>query len=108
MFGKAKGVIHKVPSNSKEAFSSDLMGLFEKNRCRKFFSFIQDFDLKDPNTYQGYDPKALFKDLTAKFGLETNTIDFVGHAVALFTNDDFLEKPAIETIEKMQLYFNSF
>ena len=43
----------------------------------------------------------------AKFGLETNTIDFVGHAVALFTNDDFLEKPAFETLEKMQLYFNS-
>ena len=34
MFGKAKGVIRKVPSNSKGAFSSDLMGLFEKNRCR--------------------------------------------------------------------------
>ena len=71
MFGKAKGVIRKVPSNSKEAFSSDLMGLFEKNRCRKFFQFIQDFDIKDPKTYSGYDPKAPFKDIIAKFGLPT-------------------------------------
>ena len=71
MFGKAKGVIRKVPSNSKEAFSSDLMGLFEKNRCRKFFQFIQDFDIKDPKTYSGYDPKAPFKDIVAKFGLPT-------------------------------------
>ena len=63
--------------------------------------------MKDPKTYGGYDPKAPFKDLVAKFGLETNTIDFVGHAVALFTNDDFLERPAFETMEKMQLYFNS-
>jgi Rab GDP dissociation inhibitor len=53
VFSKAKGVIHKVPSNSKEAISSDLMGLFEKNRCRKFFEFIQDFDAQDPKTYKG-------------------------------------------------------
>lgn len=107
MFGKAKGVIHKVPSNAQEALSSDLMGLLEKNRCRKFFSFAQDFDLKDPNTYKGYDPNAPFKDLVGKFSLDSNTIDFIGHAVALYTNDDFLEKPAKETLERMQLYFNS-
>lgn len=107
MFGKAKGVIHKVPSNSSEALSSDLMGLFEKNRCRKFFQFVQDFDPKDPNTFKGYNPQGPFKEIVKQFGLETNTIDFIGHAVALFTNDDFLEKPAIETFEKMQLYFNS-
>jgi Rab GDP dissociation inhibitor len=28
--------------------------------------------------------------------------------MALYTNDDFLEKKAITTIDKMQLYFNSF
>ena len=30
MFGKAKGVIYKVPVTSSEALKSDLMGLFEK------------------------------------------------------------------------------
>lgn len=54
-FGKGKGVIHKVPANDKEALSSDLMGLFEKNRCRKFFNFIQDFNKEDPKTYKGND-----------------------------------------------------
>lgn len=52
VFSKAKGVIHKVPANDKEALSSDLMGLFEKNRCRKFFQFIQDFDLNKPETHK--------------------------------------------------------
>lgn len=41
--------------------------------------------------------KTVFK----KYELEDNTLDFVGHAVALNTNDNFLEKPAIETIEKI-------
>jgi Rab GDP dissociation inhibitor len=30
-----------------------------------------------------------------KYELEPNTIDFIGHAVALYSNDNFLEKPAI-------------
>lgn len=107
MFGKPKGVIHKVPANSSEALSSDLMGLFEKNRCRKFFQFSQDFKLDDPKTHDGNDPKMPVTELVKKFGLETNTVDFIGHAVALFTNDNFLNRPSSETIDKMQLYFNS-
>jgi len=34
-------------------------------------------------------------------------VDFIGHAVGLFTNDDFLNRPAIETIEKIKLYMDS-
>ena len=39
-----------------------------------------------------------------KYGLEPNTIDFVGHAVALYTDESFMERPAIEVIKKIQLY----
>lgn len=121
LLSKAKGVIHKVPANDKEALSSDLMGLFEKNRCRKFFSFIQDFDRTDKNTHKGkfkasnlynflllgYDPNGPFKDIVKKFGLETNTTDFIGHAVALYTNDEFLELASNQTIDKIKLYMSS-
>jgi len=48
-----------------------------------------------------------FKNIVAKFDLEDNTIDFIGHAVALYTNDDFLNEPSILTIRKLHLYFNS-
>jgi len=51
IFSSAKGVIHKVPANDREALSSDLMGLFEKNRCRKFFQYIQEFNENDPKTF---------------------------------------------------------
>jgi Rab GDP dissociation inhibitor len=108
MLSKPKGVIHKVPATTAEALKSDLMGMFEKNRCKKFFQFIQDYEKNDPKTQNGMPPDTLFKDVVKKFGLEPNTIDFVGHAVALYTNDDFLEKRAEPTIDKMQLYFNSF
>ena len=108
IFSKAKGVIHKVPATAAEAMKSSLMGLLEKNRFRKFMTFIQDYDAKDPKTQNGLLPDAKFSEFFKKYGLEPNTIDFVGHAVALYTNDDYLEKKAIVTIDKMQLYMNSF
>ena len=108
IFSKAKGAIHKVPATASEAFKSDLMGLMEKNRCKNFFQFIQDYEMDNPKTQNGLPPDTLFKDVIKKYKLEPNTVDFVGHAVALYTNDDFLEKKADVTIEKMQLYFNSF
>lgn len=47
------------------------------------------------------------KALLNKFELEPNTIDFIGHAVALYPNDLFLDRPAIETVEKIKLYMDS-
>ena len=89
------------------------MGLFEKRRCKNFFSFIAKYD---PSQYQPGQPKVLegvnlertpMSDVLKKFELEPNTIDFIGHAVALFPNDDFLNRPAIECIEKIKLYMDS-
>ena len=107
IFSKAKGVIHKVPATAKEAVSSDLMGLFEKNRCRKFFEFCQDYDLEKKEVKKDFNPNDDFSALVKKFGLETNTTDFIGHAVALYTNDDFLEKASYDTLCKIKLYMNS-
>jgi len=32
---------------------SPLMGLFEKNRARKFFGFVGQYDVNNPKTHQG-------------------------------------------------------
>lgn len=44
-----------------------------------------------------------------KFGLEATTKDFAGHAMALFTTDDYLDIKggAPEAIERLRLYGNS-
>jgi Rab GDP dissociation inhibitor len=42
-----------------------------------------------------------------KFGLETGTIDFVGHSLALEFDDSYIEKPARPTYERICLYMNS-
>jgi Rab GDP dissociation inhibitor len=41
------------------------------------------------------------------FGLNANTCDFIGHALALHRDDSYLESPARPTIDKIRLYFES-
>jgi len=43
----------------------------------------------------------------SKFGLQDSTIDFIGHAVALHINDDYLSKACGPTIQKCRCYLNS-
>jgi Rab GDP dissociation inhibitor len=81
----------------------------------EFFTYIQEFNRSDPKTHKGnivflfvdFDHMAPFKDLIKKFGLGTNTVDFIGHAVALYTNDDFIENSSLETIDRIKLYMSS-
>lgn len=42
-----------------------------------------------------------------KFKLEENTIDFLGHAVGLYSNDEYLKQPAVDCIKKCNLYIDS-
>ena len=74
----------KVPANDMEAFKSSLMSLFEKKRVINLYKFINNCNFEDPKTWEKLDLKtAAMKDVFTKFGVEDNTIDFLGHAVAL-------------------------
>jgi Rab GDP dissociation inhibitor len=37
-----------------------------------------------------------------KYGLDDNTIDFIGHAVALHRDDTYLSEPALDTVKRMK------
>ena len=102
------GKISKVPADEKEALASDLMGLFEKRRFKNFLVFIQEFSEEDPKTWKDVDPKVTTMDeFYKKFGLDENTCDFVGHALALYRDDSYLSQPALDAIKRIRLYSDS-
>jgi Rab GDP dissociation inhibitor len=108
MFSKAKNTISKVPANDSEALKSNLMGIFEKRNCRNFYLYLDKIDEKNPMTWGDHDiNKVAMKNVFAAHKLSENTIDFLGHAVALHRDDSYLEQPAIDTIRKMNLYIDS-
>ncbi|XP_078520253.1 rab GDP dissociation inhibitor alpha-like [Lissotriton helveticus] len=102
------GKIYKVPSTETEALASNLMGIIEKQRFRKFLIFIANFDENDPKTFEGVDPKdTTMRDVYKKFGLGQDVMDFTGHALALYRTDDYLDEPCLETINRITLYRDS-
>jgi len=104
----SKGKIHKVPATDMEALKSPLMGLFEKRRARNFFIYVQDYNEADPKTHQGLDLTTLTtKELIAKYGLSDDTVDFIGHALALHRDDRHLNEPALNTVKRIKLYSES-
>ncbi|KAK5643769.1 hypothetical protein RI129_007614 [Pyrocoelia pectoralis] len=102
------GKISKVPVDQKEALASDLMGMFEKRRFRNFLVYVQDYLEQDPRTWKDFDAQNQnMTELYEKFGLDKNTQDFTGHALALYRDDDYLQHAAITTIRRIKLYSDS-
>lgn len=48
-----------------------------------------------------------FKQLTKEFGLHSHTLDFLGHAIALYTNNSYKTRPSLEVIKRLKLYISS-
>jgi Rab GDP dissociation inhibitor len=89
-----QGKIYKIPSNASEALASPLMGILEKRRCGSYLSFVGDYDEKNPKTHKGYDLKKMTnKQLFNEYGLKPDTIDFVGHGMALQSTDAYISSP---------------
>lgn len=108
LFSKAKAKVHKVPATDTEALKSDLMGILEKRRCKKFFKFVQNYDPADAKTHKNLNLQtARFREVLNSFSLEENTIDFICHAIALYTSDECLNSPAHEVVQKVRLYMDS-
>ncbi|KQK06219.1 guanosine nucleotide diphosphate dissociation inhibitor 1 [Brachypodium distachyon] len=104
----SKGKIYKVPATDMEALKSPLMGLLEKRRARNFFIYVQDYNEADPKTHKGLDLTVLTtKELITKHGLSDDTVDFIGHALALHRDDRHLNEPALDTVKRMKLYSES-
>jgi len=100
--------VHKVPSTAGEALKSSLMGMLEKRRCGKFLGFVGDYDETDPKTHQGLDLKKMTSsEVFNHFGLKPDTIDFIGHSMALQNTDDYLQRPALPIIKDIRLYGES-
>ena len=101
--------VQKVPATPSEALNSSLMGFFEKRKFRSFLMFVADYDKAKPATY--FKGKTLdrvpMRDLYAEYGLDNNTQAFIGHAMALHRDDDYLEQSALITVEAIQLYVYS-
>merc|ERR1712168_1401623 len=106
-----KSKIEKVPANEMEAATSGLMGLCEKARFKTFLSRIYDwngdkffgeksteaFDIVNKTSQELYD----------EFHLDECIQQFTGHALALYQDESYKSKPALNTVQRIKLYGDS-
>jgi len=81
--------------------------MFEKKRFRDFLMFVKDYDVKNPKTQSSIGPDVPSAKLVEKFNLGEGVADIVGHALALYRDETWLQEPAINTVERIMLYFDS-
>uniref|UniRef100_A0A915PPB8 Ubiquinone biosynthesis O-methyltransferase, mitochondrial n=1 Tax=Setaria digitata TaxID=48799 RepID=A0A915PPB8_9BILA len=102
------GKIFKVPADEMEALATNLMGMFEKRRFKKFLVWVQNFDINNEATYEGLNPDTnTMQQVYDKFGLDENTADFTGHALALYRDDNYKNELFVPTAERIRLYSDS-
>lgn len=102
------GRIAKVPASEMEAVRSSLMGIFEKRRMKRFMEFIASYKEDVASTHQGLNLDSnTMNEVYNHFGLESGTRDFIGHAMALWSNDEYLNEVARPTYERIILYVQS-
>jgi Rab GDP dissociation inhibitor len=91
-----------------EALKTGLMGFFQKRKFRNFLQYVAAFNAEDSSTWDGFDAARLpMQQLFEKYGLDENTQEFTGHAMALEIDDSYKTKPALETLKQIQLYASS-
>ena len=102
--------VAKVPSDAGEALRSPLMGLFEKRRARNFLNWVGSFDESNPSTHNGMNlTQSTMRQVYDKYGLEAGTRDFVGHSMALYATDEYIDQRGMakDCVERIRLYVNS-
>jgi len=99
--------LYEVPVTAKAALMSSLIGAFQRFRAKSFFQWVAKFDEKDRSTWDKLDlMNCTMEDVYTHWKCDENTQTFTGHAIALYTNDDYMKNKAetIPCIKRIQLY----
>lgn len=101
--------IHKVPATLEEATTTSLLSMTQKMWLKSLLQAIDAYVPSDPKTWKGGMDwsKSTCADLYKYMWFDKDTGDFVGHAMALQTDDSYLARPALPTMEAVRLYGES-
>lgn len=94
--------LHSIPTSETESLKSSVLPLFEKYKAIKFFWHVRNYF-----NNKGIATKSTMREEFDSFGLSKESMDFIGHAIALNLNDDYLDKPPQATYERIVKYISS-
>ncbi|KAJ2356971.1 Rab GDP dissociation inhibitor alpha [Coemansia erecta] len=99
------GKIYKVPATPGEAMMNPLVGMLQKFKARSFFEFLQKWQT-DAALARSFEGKTM-ADVYSENGLNEDTQEFIGHAMALHLDEKYKAKPAADTCQRIIMYAGS-
>ena len=72
--------------------------MIQRKRWKSLLQAIKDYR-DDPSGYE--DKGLLMEDVYAKYGLSVGSQGYIGHGIALYDNDDYLEEACQSTFDRI-------
>lgn len=94
--------LHSIPASETQALRSSVVSFMQKPRVVRFFWNVRNF-----MNSKGASVKNTMREEFARFSLSKDSIDFIGHAIALNLNDDYLEQDPRLTYDRIVRYIAS-
>lgn len=108
VFNGKKQDVAKMPSTTEEAMNTPLLSLMQKLKFKSFLTAVSEMEVPGEDDVDSDEDVPLnrttMRELYKKYGLDENSQDFTGHAMALQLNDDYLDEPATEIIRAIKTY----
>ncbi|XP_029157061.1 probable secretory pathway GDP dissociation inhibitor 1 [Nylanderia fulva] len=102
------GKLRTIPTDEKKAMMSNVVGMWQKPKMMKFFWDVRKYsELKIKNKESMYAFKRTMEEEFSSYGLNGESIEFVGHAIALNLDDSYLKLDPKITFDKIFLYVRS-
>ncbi|KII74543.1 Rab GDP dissociation inhibitor alpha [Thelohanellus kitauei] len=101
------GKVYKVPVTESEVILTGLISLFQKRHLRRFLLDVEDADIDGGQVPKGLTPTTPMSEVYDKYSLDSDNRELIGHVIALNQNDEYLQRPCIETFKKINLYKES-
>lgn len=94
--------LHSIPTSEAKALKSSVVSFSQKFKVVNFFWNVRKY-AKDSQISM---KSTMFEEFKS-FGLSQDSIDFIGHAIALNLNDDYLNKHPSYTYDRIVRYVSS-
>lgn len=99
--------VHTVPSSERDAIRSGVIGILQKPRVVSFFWDVKKYFRMSKDEQKRVDMPATMREYFYKHGLSKDAQEFIGHAVALNLDDNYLDRAPQETLENIHLFARS-
>lgn len=99
--------IHTIPASEADAIKSGVVGFLQKPRVVGFFWDVNKYCKADSRQKRELRLPQTMREYFKNYGLDKDSQEFVGHAIALNLDDGYLDRDPRETLDKIHLFVRS-